>query len=343
MDKMDICMAIDGVDDELLERSEKANGRSVSLKHRIIAAVCAACLALALMGAAAINHWDDIQKWIAYRWEDSTGTELSGYQLEAVERLSQEIGVSQTVNGVTVTVDSAALFGNELQGILCVEGLEFESGNVAVGEVRFLMNGTYCSGTAMSFIDDNGLLVIPFDTIGDIYSGETSVAIKMELQNFTYISTEEVLHSGPWKLEFEVKNESVEIVELPDAGVTAKYLRFVDDQPEYGEMPITIRDVELSNYGLKFNYEYEHGGVWDEEKKYSVSEKGIIFMDHERFVYTVMKDGTEVYADFCHESGTPREVTDPIQHMTCYISWPAPINVNEVVEVHIGDAVIPVK
>lgn len=66
-------------------------------------------------------------------------------------------------------------------------------------------------------------------------------------------------------------------------------------------------------------------------------------MDHENFVYAVMEDGTKVYAEFQSGSGAPREVTEPVARMTCYISWPAPINVDEVVEVYIGDTVVPVK
>lgn len=485
MNKMDLCLALDGIDDELLERSEGANGRSASLKHRIIAAVCAACLAFVFMGAAAINHWDDIQKWVAYCWEYSTGTELGGYQLEAVERLSQDVGVSQTVNGVTVTVDSAALFGNKLEGILCVEGLSIPKKKIAnMGYCQVLINGEPCNGTSMSYIDDNGILVIPFSAVGNAASDEKSVTVKVVIDEFVTMETRKILCSGPWELEFEVKYEAADVIELsdtvisayyeifpeiiedlplkigesqtvggitvtvesarvmadsfvllvkvegdeiPDSGMVATYgnrmsltadpaqcedftadktdsaskgkidyYRFVgytkgydyseplnltlsmsdfmayeggggiiakgdwnisfalmpdriyEELPLSGEMPITITNIELSDTGLKFEFEYEHGGVWNEKTERMVGEKNVFITNYgDDKVYVVLKDrdtGEEykIYSSSGSQDGRVRNELDPIQHYTCYFSWPAPINIDEVVEVHIGDAVITV-
>ena len=359
-----------------------------------------------------------------------------------------------------------------------------EKESVNVGYTQVMINGTDCNGAAMSFIDDNGLLVIPFSAIGNGNTGEKSVSVKVMIYEFTSLETSKTLCSGPWELEFEVKNEAVAVIELPDTVISAhyeiypeiiedlplkigesqtvdgitvtvesarvmadsfvllvkvegdnipdngkvftygdginltadpmqcaefkadkmgngskgssQYYRFVgytngydyseplnltlsmsdfmayegtgeliakgdwnisfelmpdriyEEQPSSGEMPVTITNVELTNTGLKCEFEYEHGGIWDENAGYMVGDKYVLIDGGEDSVYVVVKDGdtgeeTKIYSSGCKQDGDVRVDTDPVCHITCHITWPAPINLDEVVEVHIGDTVIIVK
>ena len=168
-------------------------------------------------------------------------------------------------------------------------------------------------------------------TKGYDYSEPLNLTLSMS-DFMAHEGTGELIAKGEWSISFAL---------MPD--------RIYEEQPTSGEMPVTITDIELSDTGLKFEFEYEHGGVWDEKSERVVGMKDI-FIGHygDDKVYVVLRDGdtgeeTEIYSSSGSQDGRVREEPDPIQHFTCYFSWPAPINVNEVVEVHIGDAVIPVK
>ena len=74
-----------------------------------------------------------------------------------------------------------------------------------------------------------------------------------------------------------------------------------------------------------------------------VGYKVLMPTDQDNHAYAVLEDGSEVKENRGNISGTPTDVTDPIRREICTLTWPAPINLDEVVEIHIGDTVIPVK
>ena len=134
MKEIDLYNAFHAVDDKILERSETAiyNHESVTprmLKRRFPAALIAAVLAMFLMGAgvAAIIYGDSIQNWFSHYWEIITGQQMSDEQATTIDHLSQEIGLSQTVGDVTVTVDSATVGYDNFFLLLRVNGIEFSS------------------------------------------------------------------------------------------------------------------------------------------------------------------------------------------------------------------------
>ena len=95
--------------------------------RRMPAALIAAVLALLLMGAgisAAILYGDSIKSWFVYHWNEITGQSMDQGQIAVIDHLSQEIGVSQTVGNVTVTVDSAAVGDDNFYLLLKVEGIQ---------------------------------------------------------------------------------------------------------------------------------------------------------------------------------------------------------------------------
>ena len=89
----------------------RPSSRSGHYVRRVSGVLAAALLLLALLGcgAAAVVYIQDIQGLFAWRWQQLTGQPMAPEQSALVERLSQEINQSQTVNGVTVTLDSATV------------------------------------------------------------------------------------------------------------------------------------------------------------------------------------------------------------------------------------------
>lgn len=87
------------------------SSRSGRYVRRFSGVLAAALLLLALLGCgvAAVVYTEDIQGLFAWRWQQLTGQPMAPEQSALVERLSQEINQSQTVNGITVTLDSATV------------------------------------------------------------------------------------------------------------------------------------------------------------------------------------------------------------------------------------------
>ena len=83
----------------MMTTRERTNKRNRLTKTAVIAAV----LALLLAGSAVAAQLFQIRDWFAERWQEETGTMISVDQLGFIDRLTQEIGVSDTENGVTIT------------------------------------------------------------------------------------------------------------------------------------------------------------------------------------------------------------------------------------------------
>ena len=128
MDSNALYLSFSAIDDEILERSESAivTGR-IPLRRRWSVVLIAALLALFLMGASAVTiifYGDSVQSWLTYCWKYITGEPMSDQHTALIDHLSQEIGLRETVDGVTVTVDSAMVGEKNIYILLRVEGVE---------------------------------------------------------------------------------------------------------------------------------------------------------------------------------------------------------------------------
>ena len=79
--------------------------------RRLSTAAAAVLVLLALLGcgAAAVVYGEGIQGFFARQWEQLTGAPMDEGQTALIEHLSQNLNLSQTVDGVTVTLDSATV------------------------------------------------------------------------------------------------------------------------------------------------------------------------------------------------------------------------------------------
>ena len=112
----------------------------------------------------------------------------------------------------------------------------------------------------------------------------------------------------------------------------AKRLDWSDN--EETEIPVEITNVELTSVGFSCEYEYKY----EEDEMYGVDVTLMSYYDREYFV-AVMEDGSRIG---CGE-GQHVSWRDGTAYVESNAHWIVPINLDDVVEIHIGDTVIPVK
>ena len=94
MNRKDLYNAVNEVDDDILERSERATiSNVVPIRRRWPVALIAAILCLFLMGAGvvAVIYGDSIQNWFGHYFELVTGQDMSEGQTALIDHLSQDI------------------------------------------------------------------------------------------------------------------------------------------------------------------------------------------------------------------------------------------------------------
>ena len=88
------------------------------------AAVAAAAVLVLLAGTAlaAVGAPGTIRDWFAREWEEITGDTMDAEQLDLIDRLTKPVGVSDTQNGTTVTVDSVTVGNSTVWMLVKVSG-----------------------------------------------------------------------------------------------------------------------------------------------------------------------------------------------------------------------------
>lgn len=88
------------------------------------AAVAAAAVLVLLAGTAlaAVGAPGTIRDWFAREWEETTGGTMGMEQLALIDRLTKPVGVSDTQNGTTVTVDSVTVGNSTVWMLVKVSG-----------------------------------------------------------------------------------------------------------------------------------------------------------------------------------------------------------------------------
>lgn len=271
MNRKDLYKGFNEVDDDILERSERATvSNVVPIRRRWPVALIAAILCLFLMGAGvvAIIYGDSIQNWFGHYWELVTGQPMSDNQTALIDHLSQDINLSDTVGDVTVTVDSATVGDDSFYILLRVEGVElskkhsygFEATHMEVTPDPLRDTGGIAGyGVQFHGLDGDGaaLLLIDFDyTLDSGYTEDMRpLSINLSLTNFAQnalADRKKLLTEGEWSFSFEVERNKPEVVMLKDAEVMAIDLTQRD---EYTEVPVLLTNIELTNTGVRFLYD----------------------------------------------------------------------------------------
>lgn len=328
--------AMSELDNKYVEEALFYNARANKHRQfrRLPVALIAAILALLLMGAgvAAIIYGDSIQSWFSHYWEVITGQSMSEKHTAIIEHLSQDIGVSQTVDDVTVTVDSATIGNNNLFILLKVKGLQHSSDvGYEFGEVILdvapepAQSDNNLSGYGIIHRDWDGdgtaLLLMEYTYTNDLdnKSDTRPIALALtltDLKQSTDMDNEKILAEGEWSFDFSLdRNKAIQVIQLPDTEIMA----FNSNQNDL--VPIIIKNIELSSTGFNFQYDYKQGTISIEDSIKVVLNNGKIVRESGGSG-TVMEDGTT---------------------LNCSHQWQLPINLDDVSRIEIGGVVIPVS
>ncbi len=342
--------------EEILHMREQNHTRRRNLPAvGLAAAVLAVILATS---ALAVAVSPGLRSWFAQQWGERTGGEISENQALLIDSLTQQVGQSATDNGVTVTVDSITVGSDNLWVLLEAEGLDFDErkvytfdgtsveiapdpakgeiggasysvGSIGVtesGAVRMLLDYSAIISSRNQLTDGGYTLELVFKDLSRVQSGA---------------SENEILCPGTWTFSIPLTVESVAqaitidsavvkgwVSEVADGGETvdSEALEGVTVEPSPADF--MLRDIQVTATGLSFYTTYS-----DYEAAERVQMTALSHLE----AAVILSDGTEVVSG----SGGGSRTEDGGWY--CTSQWPAPIDVEDVVALRIGETEIPVK
>ena len=334
MNRNDLYNGFNEVDDDILERSEKASVSNViPMRRRWPIALIAAILCLFLMGAGvvALIYGDSIQSWFGHYFGLITGQEMSAGQTALIDHLSQDISQRKTVGETTVTVDSVTVGDDSFYMLLRVEGVELSKrhnysfdgvtlevspdpmeGVGGIGSFGIQYHGMDGDGAALFLMD------YAYATKKEFELDTMPLEVHLILEDFMrspQSDNRKMVTEGVWEFNFIIDRSQPPVtILLPDTEVMAMNLELRE------EAPIMLKNIELTNTGIRFQYDYQEG-------TYSMS----------AHIEVVLKNGATIGCS--GGSGTP--LGDGTT-LNCSYQWMIPVNLDEVQAVRIDGVDIPV-
>lgn len=298
----------------------KRPGRYV---RRLSGALAAAIIMAALLGCGVVAtiYGDSIQNWFSHYWEAITGQPMSESQTALIDHLTQEIGLSQTVDGITVTVDSATMGEDSFYLLVRAEGAKFSrrygySFDMVDIELTSEPTRNLASyGFEYHGLDGDGAVLLMFEV--NCGPGTSPLGVELKMHNFRRgpFSSDKLLAHGPWEFSFTLdRSQPIESIELPD---TTVYMREWDG---LGDVSILLTDIRVSSTGMYFQYDAEQARFHTEF-----------------FPELILKNGAAVHAGSGH--GTPLGMAGLWQHSW---TWAFPVDLAEADYIRIGRTEIPI-
>ena len=304
--------------------------RAPHFMRRLSTVAVVAVLLLFLLGCAVVGtvYGQSIQSWFAHYWQAVNGQEMSLGQTAVIDHLTQDIHQSQTVDGVTVTVDSATVGDDNFFLLLRVEGLKFSN--------RW---GYTFASTSMEFspdpMDEDGLGGYGLQYHG--LDGDGSVLILMDMgyasaQGFQADSSplevtltltdlvesggnhENVLAEGTWNFAFTLDRSRIPApITLPDTVIQ------LSSHSRDETISVELTDIQVTCTGFRFRY-WPSSAAIDEFR-----------------ITLILEDGTEVQDGGAF--GTGMEDGESMYHAG---RWTVPVNLDQAAALRIGDEKIPI-
>ncbi len=324
---------LSGVREEYLAEMERTQTRPRA-RRKLTVTLIAAALAAAMLtlGVAAAAGSGGIAGFFTGAWRELTGREPGEGHRALLQSLCQSVGLSRTVNGVTVTVDSAAAGERSFAVLIRVEGVddapvneklytsEFRFRQVAEitgAPTRVFATGNYFLGRE----EDGSLLFLEIgDALQEIFTEENGGTVHVSLtlgdlvhdrtpQGITVSRDEEVVHDivtaaeGEWSFEFDIKySEACRSVALGDVEVERE-----------GGAAVRVTEITFTCMEIRFTTD----GRFDGE------------------VAAVLTDGTEIGR--AEGMGQGREDGG----WSCCFRWLLPVDPDDVAAIRFGDTLIP--
>lgn len=327
MKAMDLLIALGGVKDTYVIGAEDFRQGRHKVRHLsirkawLIAAVIALVILLASCGITTIIFGESIQEWFGFYWGKITGQDMGTDQIAIINKLSQEIDLSDMDGGVTVTIDSAAGSESMFYLLIRVDGYSFNKQyQYSFGTQRLeidpeILPDTHSStsyGIRFLGVDENNTGLFLMDLCFDFSGAEVSdlgpLPIKLTLNNLIRrIGLEkETVKEGQWVFLFSLDQCQVpEKIAFPDTLVSG----FNEETGQ--SVPLLLTDIVLSNADLRYSYS---------------SQEGVTVYGN---ISVLLKNGT------CIKNGQGAETKGLLT--TNYVwYWPIPLNINDIATITIA-------
>ena len=293
------------------------------------AAVIAAVLFLMTVGGVALIGNPGIQGWFSQHWQAVFHRSMSQEQMQVIDSMTQVIGQSQTVDGVTVTVDSAAVGDDHFYLLLRVEGGSFSSRhsygfeNVTmsitpdpaagggIGSYGFEYHGIDDHGAILLLMEQNGVNAQGFSANRDPLSVKLTLT---DLLQDDHTDRERVLTQGSWSFAFELDRSDLPVpLELEDTELE------LWSEKEERMIRLEVKDIQLTSSGARLSFRYEEESIDDLR------------------LAVLLEDGTEVG----YQSAVGTVMEDGVTVLTS-VQWEFPVDLNAVTALKIESVLIPV-
>ena len=304
-------------------------------KKTLLAA--AVLVVLAGTAVAAVSAPGTLKGWFAQEWQETTGAAMDTEQLALIDELTRPVGVSDTQNGTTVTVDSVTVGNSTVWMLLKVSGEYAEDSALRYHFDRMDMTldpdpdqvetpGGYGLDFPYNGVAEDGTLTMliryTIDLAGqgsllDEPRQATLVLEDVMCNDMTESGDEDVtLAEGSWTLTFPLEpGEIGAVLTLEELRVPA----WNRDTQETKE--ITLREVSLTATDLSFCQPVEDQG-WEPEK-----------------CALVLEDGSTVN----WSSGSSRFRDEEETQWSSVWYWRMPVDLKSVTALRFGDVEIPLN
>ncbi len=264
--------AMNHLDDATLQEAidYRPAARGTHLRRGLVG-VLAAVMGLLLMGSAAAAALNGgVQAWFQRTWALFTGQGMSEIQTVMLDSLSQPLGLSQTVGGVTVTLDSAAVESTVgvSQFVLLLRasgesltseqeyGFRYFDMNIDPQPFETSTTATWCCMEYPPYRAEGEMVMLlryccedPLRRTADT----RPLQIELTLEDFMCAPIEaeqDAMVAGTWSFSFTLdRSAPTEVISLPNATVEASI-----DEPGNGSenFNLEISNVALTSMGLSF-------------------------------------------------------------------------------------------
>ena len=295
------------------------------------AAVAAAAVLVLLAGTAlaAVGAPGTIRDWFAREWEEITGDTMDAEQLDLIDRLTKPVGVSDTQNGTTVTVDSVTVGNSTVWMLVKVSGdytqekeflYHFQGMDLSLDPDPDLVDtpGGYSLDYPYVGVAEDGTLTMLVRFTIDL-AGQSSLLdgvrqATLLVDNLMY--SDQAMTEGHWTLTFPLEPGEVgtvltlEEIQAPAMDLETRKTR-----------TISLRDVEISATDITYVQSVE-------DQKWNPLRCAL-----------VLQDGTVVE----QSSGASRFRDEAHTQWSSVYYWQVPVDLTQVTAVHFGDTEFPLK
>ena len=225
----DILYALTDIREDFLEEAASVRRRPV---RRLLIGAVAASLAVLLMGAG-ILFGGSVQDWMDHRWAMENTRPMGEGQAALVDSMSQEIGLGQTIGGITVDVDSALFADRGFRVLVRVRGQQFDHAQGVEFDhwtMELQPDPTEGMGRRIGWefagFDSDGSWLLFFRCDWDeAVRPDAPFTVRLSMSDLVFTGgpigeTLEVVQEGTWEFEFPLEVTGVpEPIRLPDCTV----------------------------------------------------------------------------------------------------------------------------